>query len=47
MFCIKDMPAAFSPMGGPRCQYKKKKKSKDLRKLENIRKVFKLHRMIA
>ena len=39
-------PTAFSPMGGPKCPHKKKK-TEGLRKLENIRKVSKLHKMIA
>ena len=37
-------PTAFSPLGGPLCPHKKKKR---LKKIGNIRKVSKPHRMIA
>ena len=40
-------PTAFSPLGGAGCPHKKKKKSEDLRKFGNIRKLSQLHRMIA
>ena len=34
-------PTAFSPLGGPLCPHKKKKKKKtyDLKKLENFKKI--------
>ena len=40
-------PTAFSPLGGPRCPHKKKKKTQDLRKLGSVRELSKPHRMIA
>ena len=37
MFCIRDMPTAFSPMGG--LSVHTRKKTKDLMKLGNVRKI--------
>ena len=44
---LKDLDLDLSPLGGPLCPHKKKKKDLDLTKLENIRKALKPHRIIA
>ena len=40
LFFLKDIPTAFSPLGGPMCPHKKKKKkTEDLRKLGNFKEI--------
>ena len=41
------IPTAFSPLGGLGAHTRKKKKTYDLRKLGNIKKISKVHRIIA